>query len=65
MAVKLIFYHFGTGGYLVEVDDEDEDKFIFDLFSKTGNTGYGPWMGGHDQKSEGNFVWQNSGKAVT
>ena len=60
-----ILSFFGTGGYLAEVDTEDEDKFIFNLFRSTGKSGYGPWIGGHDRHTEGQWFWYTSGKAMS
>lgn len=45
------------GGHLVTINDSDENQWVFDTFSRTGQ--YGLWIGLNDGANEGSFVWSN------
>ncbi|GFO47507.1 proteoglycan 4 [Plakobranchus ocellatus] len=50
------------GGYLVELDSEDEQQFVATFLGTLGNHLY--YTGANDVDSEGNFVYYNSQKPV-
>ena len=52
-----------SGGYLVELDDTDESRFVKDLVTRIGGANIF-WTGGNDIDSEGTFVYYNSKKPV-
>ena len=51
------------GGYLVELDDAQEYRFVFDFVSSIRGTN-NFWTGGNDADREGHFVYYNSKKPV-
>ena len=51
------------GGYLAEIDDNEESQFVFDFGAEVGGTDRF-LVGGNDVVSEGEFVYFHSGKPV-
>ena len=47
------------GGFLVTVDNETEEQWIFDTFAFYGNKTRHLWIGLHDSKVEGEFAWHD------
>ena len=47
------------GGFLVTVDDSDEDEWIFDTFAVDNDTTRHLWIGLSDHQSEGDFRWHD------
>ncbi|GFN76347.1 collectin-11 [Plakobranchus ocellatus] len=52
-----------SGGYLVEFDDDEEYRFVYDFLHRTGGANTF-WTGGNDIEKEGQFVYFNSKKLV-
>ncbi|XP_059176067.1 perlucin-like protein [Physella acuta] len=52
------------GGYLVEVNDADEHRFIKSFLNTFSDISY-VYTGGSDEKKEGSWVFRGSGKPVT
>ncbi|GFO31296.1 C-type lectin [Plakobranchus ocellatus] len=52
-----------SGGYLVELDDDEEYLFVYDFVTRTGGAN-SFWTGGNDIEREGQFVYFNSRKPV-
>ena len=52
-----------SGGYLVEIDDDEENHFAFGFAKKIGGSDHFA-LGGNDVKNEGKFVYFNSKKPV-
>ena len=55
------------GGYLVEINDENEQnvlkKFYFQDKNKKSGTGF--WLGLTDRTKEGDWIWGHSGKEIS
>ncbi|GFO22464.1 LOW QUALITY PROTEIN: perlucin c protein [Plakobranchus ocellatus] len=52
-----------AGGYLVELDDDEEYQFVYDFVTRIrGSNTF--WTGGNDIEKEGHFVYFNSKKPV-
>ena len=47
------------GGFLVTVDDTDEDQWIFETFAVGDNTTRHLWIGLSDQQDEGDYRWHD------
>ncbi|MEK9730271.1 MAG: pre-peptidase C-terminal domain-containing protein [Candidatus Poseidoniales archaeon] len=47
------------GGFLVTIDNETEEQWIFDTFAFYGNQTRHLWIGLHDSKVEGEFAWHD------
>ncbi|MDA0715960.1 MAG: lectin-like protein [archaeon] len=47
------------GGFLVTIDNETEEQWIFDTFAFYGNQTRHLWIGLHDSKVEGEFTWHD------
>ncbi len=47
------------GGFLVTVDDADEDEWIFDTFAVDNDTTRHLWIGLSDEQEEGDFRWHD------
>ena len=47
------------GGFLVTVDDFDEDKWLFDTFAVNNDTTRHLWIGLSDYQNEGDFRWHD------
>ena len=47
------------GGFLVTVDDADEDEWLFDTFAVDNGTTRHLWIGLSDHQSEGDFRWHD------
>ncbi|GFO31295.1 perlucin c protein [Plakobranchus ocellatus] len=52
-----------SGGYLVELDDDEEYQFVYDFVTRTGGAN-NFFTGGNDIDREGQFVYFNSKKSV-
>ncbi|GFS16157.1 lectin C-type domain protein [Elysia marginata] len=52
-----------AGGYLLEIDDNDENQYTFDFAKRLGGSDHFA-LGGNDIKDEGQFVYFNSKKPV-
>ena len=44
--------------------NKEENEFLFSLMSITGKFGYGPFIGGHDRKTDGEWYWDQSGEKI-
>ncbi len=51
------------GGHLAYVETQEENSFILGLTEKFGVTSHGIWLGGTDEKDEGDWLWLN-GKPI-
>ena len=51
------------GGHLAYVETQEENSFILGLTQKFGVTSGGIWLGGTDEKNEGDWLWLN-GKPI-
>ena len=49
-------YCAALGGHLVTIQVPSENKFVYDLVV-SGNTDFGTWLGGTDEKNEGTWTW--------
>ena len=47
------------GGFLVTIDDADEDQWIFDTFAVNNDTTRHLWIGLSDHQSEGDYRWHD------
>jgi len=47
------------GGFLVTINDETEDSWIFETFASTNDTTRHIWIGLSDSEDEGNYQWQD------
>lgn len=54
------------GAYLVEIESEVENDYLVKLWSSAGliEGSSGPWIGASDQKLEGHFTWEHSGRSL-
>lgn len=52
-----------AGGYLLEIDDNEENKFAFDFAKRIGGSDHFA-LGGNDLEREGRFIYFNSKKPV-
>ena len=56
------------GGYLATISGQNENNFIFSLINSSQywiSNAYGPWLGGTDKDSEGNWQWLNNEGSFT
>jgi len=51
------------GGHLAYVETQEENNFILGLVEKAGLSAHGVWLGGTDEKDEGDWLWLN-GKPI-
>ena len=47
------------GGFLVTIDDSEEDQWIFDTFAVNNDTTRHLWIGLFDHQSEGDYRWHD------
>ena len=47
------------GGFLVTIDDAEEDQWIFDTFADSNDTTRHLWIGLSDHQSEGDYRWHD------
>ena len=47
------------GGFLVTVDDSEEDQWLFDTFAVSNDTTRHLWIGLSDHQNEGDFRWHD------